>query len=58
MKKYTKKRLTAIGIIILLCNMVCVSCDTSRFFEYYNDDDLYDEYFYDYDDDLMDVDRY
>ena len=58
MKKYTNIILIAIGIIILICNIVLVSCTMSRFPEYTDDpNDVYDEYYYDEDDYLLDDER-
>lgn len=55
MKKYTNKILIAVGIIVLICNIVLVSCTMSRFSEYTDDSsDMYDEYYYDDDDYIMD----
>ena len=59
MKKYTNKILIALGIIILVCNIVFISCTINRFSEYNHDpDDLYDEYYYDEDDYIMDDERW
>ena len=58
MKKYTNIILIAVGIIILVCNIVLVSCTMSRFTEYTDDpNDVYDEYYYDEDDYLLDDER-
>ena len=59
MKKYTNKILIAAGVILLVCNVVAVSCSLSHYAEYEDDSyDMYDEYYYDEDDDLMDEQRY
>jgi hypothetical protein len=61
MKKYTNKILIAVGILLLVCNIVVVSCSLNRYSEYDDDSyDDYDEYYYydDEDDDLMDEQRY
>ena len=58
MKKYTNKILLAVGIIILICNIVFISCTMSRFSGYSDDqNNLYDEYFYDDDDYTWDDER-
>lgn len=57
MKKYTNIILIAIGIIILVCNIVLVSCTMGRFTSYSDEsNDVYDEYYY-YDDDDYSMDE-
>lgn len=61
MKKHTNKILIAAGILLLICNIVVVSCSLSQYTV--NDGDAYDnsadyEYYYDDDDYLMDDERY
>lgn len=61
MKKYTNKLLVVVGIVILICNVVLISCSLSRFSENDNStyDSYYDEYeYYDDDDYILDDERY
>lgn len=59
MKKFTNKILIAVGIVILICNIVLISCTMSRFSGYSDDSsEMYDEYYYDDDDYIMDDERY
>jgi hypothetical protein len=59
MKKFTNKILIATGIILLVCNIVLVSCSLSRYAGDGEDSyDMYDEYYYDDDDYIMDDERY
>jgi hypothetical protein len=47
MKKYTNKILIALGIIILICNIVFISSTMSRLSKYSdNTKEVYDEYYY------------
>lgn len=47
MKKYTNKILIALGIIILICNIVFISSTMSRLSKYSdNTKEVYDEYSY------------
>lgn len=58
MKKYTNKILIAIGVILLICNIVLVSCAMNRFSGNSDDSsDMYDEYYYDDDDYTWDDER-
>ncbi len=61
MKKYTNKILIATGILLLIGNIVFVSCSLNRFSG--NEDNQYDSYYdeyeyYDEDDYLLDDERY
>ncbi|MBP5650713.1 MAG: hypothetical protein J6X01_06535 [Bacteroidales bacterium] len=58
MKKYTNIILLAVGIIILICNIVFIS-STMSYLSKYNDNpkDVYDEYYYNDDDYLIDGGR-
>lgn len=61
MKKYTNKILIATGILLLIGNIVFVSCSLNRFSS--NEDSYYDSYYdeyeyYDEDDYLLDDERY
>lgn len=59
MKKFTNKILIATGIILLVCNIVLVSCSLNRYVGDGEDSyDMYDEYYYDDDDYIMDNERY
>lgn len=59
MKKFTNKILIATGIILLVCNIVLVSCSLSRYVGDGEDSyEMYDEYYYDDDDYIMDDERY
>ena len=59
MKKFTNKILIATGIILLVCNIVLVSCSLNHYIGGGEDSyDMYDEYYYDDDDYIMDDERY